>query len=378
MSRRVVWTAAFRAPRELIWITGLLLLPLTIVWAVTGNPLSASQKGIAQIDVEGKILASTPLIGPAIQRIVLGGDAAGNLTLTHLYFLHVGLLPILAALLLAIHIGQVHRHAARAADPPVGGMTGRTYWPYQSVRNLIVLSLVVATVVWVAWRYGAPLEAPADPTLPDSPRPEWYFRWLFELRRYFTGSWEFLATLILPLALLLYFLLLPAVDRRLGQRWGALVRGLTVLLGLGGWAGLTWTSLARDWSDQEYLAAQNVARGLADRRGCSRVRTPCRSKAPSRCCGTTRKLRARCYSSGIAPVATRTPMRRAWGSSPKSPLRRTCTVLPGPNGSRDCSLPTSFPVRRTSAKPNSPRAKWPTSSAKCRMRPLTRMRSSSN
>ena len=185
---RVVWSAAFRAPRELIWMTGLLLMPLTIVWALTGNPLSANQKGMGQIEVEGKILASTPWIGPAIQRILIGGDAPGNLTLTHLYFLHVGLLPLLAGLLLAVHISQVYRHglSPRGQQPPGGPAVA--YWPHQSVRNLVVLSLVMAVVVWLAWRYGAPLDAPADPNLPQSPRPEWYFRWLFELRRVFHRS----------------------------------------------------------------------------------------------------------------------------------------------------------------------------------------------
>ncbi|MEX0586910.1 MAG: cytochrome b N-terminal domain-containing protein, partial [Pirellulales bacterium] len=88
---RVLLAAGFRAPRELIWITGLFLMPLLIVWAVTGNPLSASQKGMAQIEVEGNILGSTPVIGSLMQRILIGGDEVGQLTLTHLYFLHVGL-----------------------------------------------------------------------------------------------------------------------------------------------------------------------------------------------------------------------------------------------------------------------------------------------
>ena len=109
------------------------------------------------------------------------------------------------------------------------------------------------------------LDAPADPNLPQTPRPEWYFRWLFELRRYFTGQWEFLATLVLPLVVLLYFLLLPVVDQILRRRWSIVLRFVTVFAGIGIWGWLTWTSLARDWNDEEYLASERTSRELAAR-----------------------------------------------------------------------------------------------------------------
>ncbi len=262
---RVVLTAAFRAPRELIWITGLLLIPLTIVWAVTGNPLSANQKGMAQIEVEGKILGSTPVIGSTIQRILIGGNTPGNLTLTHLYFLHVGLLPVLVVTLLAVHISQVYRHGLSPLGEKRAGRRALAYWPHQTLRNLAVLSIIVGIVALLSWRYGAPLDAPADPNLPQTPRPEWYFRWLFELRRYFTGQWEFLATLVLPLVVLLYFLLLPVVDQVIRRRWSTVLRFFTVFAGIGIWGWLTWTSLARDWNDEEYLASERTSRELAAR-----------------------------------------------------------------------------------------------------------------
>lgn len=262
---RVVLTAAFRPPRELIWITGLLLIPLTIVWTVTGNPLSANQKGMAQVDVEGRIIASTPVVGPAIQRMLIGSNTPGNLTLTHLYFLHVGLLPFLVLLLLGLHISQVYRHGlsplgeSRSPQPPL------PYWPHQTVRNMTVLAIVVGTIAMLSWHYGAPLPAPADASLPHTPRPEWYFRWLFELRGYLTGEWEFLATIVLPVVVLAYFLLLPVVDRKLSHRTSAVLRVLTVAVGVAVVGGLTWVSFARDWSDPEFLASERASEELAAR-----------------------------------------------------------------------------------------------------------------
>jgi quinol-cytochrome oxidoreductase complex cytochrome b subunit/mono/diheme cytochrome c family protein len=259
---RVLVGRAFRAPRELIWITGLLLLPVVIAWAATGNPLSASQKAVTQIEVEANIVGSTPIVGATVQRLFVGGDEVGQLTLTHLYFLHVGLLPLVGLGLVALHLSQVYRHAI-VCD--CASSHARPYWPYQSVRNATVVAITVAFIGWLAWRHGAPLDAPADPDLTVLPRPEWYFRCLFELRRYFTGDWEFIATLVVPLTVLALFLAIPLLDRLFPRRSGTALRWLLVIAAVGIWQWLTWTSLARDLGDAEYQAAQLTAAELAER-----------------------------------------------------------------------------------------------------------------
>lgn len=232
---------AFQAPRELLWITGLMMFPLMLVWAISGNPLTGGVRGVSQIEVEGHIIGSTPWVGPIIQRILIGGDEVGHLTLTHLYFLHVGLLPLLVIGLLLFHIGQVIRHGLSVAElggpqddvshwtapnlvnlatpHPKSLMPPRLrYFPHQTVRNMTVLTIVLGIIAAIAWQKGAPLDAPADPTLPHTPRPEWYFRSLFELRHYFTGDWEFVATIIIPAAVLAFFVLFPLLDRRCSPR----------------------------------------------------------------------------------------------------------------------------------------------------------------
>ncbi|HVJ66377.1 MAG TPA: cytochrome b N-terminal domain-containing protein [Caulifigura sp.] len=271
---RVLITGAFRAPRDLLWITGLLLIPLVIVWTVTGNPLSGSLKGVSQIEVEGNILGSTPIVGPLFRKILIGGDRVGNLTLTHLYFLHVGLLPLIVGFLCFLHLHQVYRHSISVpAESPAHHPSIR-YWPHQSIRNAIVLAGVVSIIAAFALVRGAPIDAPADPELPQTPRPEWYFRWLFELRRHFTGQWEFVATMVIPAAVLGFFLMLPFIDRHLSRRTGFAFRTVVVLATLGGWGWLTYVSFSTDWRDPEYLASVERdhelaarAKDLADRQG---------------------------------------------------------------------------------------------------------------
>lgn len=260
---RVLLTGAFRAPRELVWITGLLLIPLVVIWTITGNPLSGSQKGLAQIQVEGNILRSTPIVGPLLQHVLIGGDEVGNLTLTHLYFLHVGLLPLLVGGLCALHLHQIFKHS-QVSDSRTNGSTTDClpYWPYQTVRNLTVLAACLAVISFFAWKYGAPLDFPADPNLPLSPRPEWYFRWLFELRRHFTGDSEFVATMLLPGAILAFFVAVPFLDLRM-SRWMSMAFRVVVVAGsIGGWSWLTLQSFSRDWRDPEFLAAQEQSHDL--------------------------------------------------------------------------------------------------------------------
>lgn len=252
---RVLSTAAYRAPKELVWITGLLLFPLMIVWTVTGNPLSVSQKGIAQIEVEGNILGSTPILGPFLRRLLFGGEEIGSLTLTRLYFLHVGLLPVLVGGLCFVHLHQVIKQSPyHASDKDGSTPEGFTYWPYQTVRNMIALFVVVGIISYFAWKEGAPLYAPADPDLAFSPRPEWYFRWLFELRRYFSGNTEFIATMVIPSAFLLAFMAAPFVDRFGSNGISAGCRGLIIVVCLGGWSWLTILSYLQDSRDRVYLA----------------------------------------------------------------------------------------------------------------------------
>lgn len=267
---RVLLSAAFRAPRELVWITGLLLIPLVLVWAITGNPLPGSQRGMSQIDVEGNIVGTTPLIGPVLQRVLIGGSHVGSLTLTHLYFLHVALLPLIAVLLLGVHIWQVYRHGLSGASLTGGTSPARAsrrvpYWPHQSVRNMIVLSVVLGTVAILAWKVGAPLEVPADPEIAHSPRPEWYFLSLFELRRYFNGPWEVLATVVIPLALLLFLVCLPRIDAVCSRRVSAVFRISVVVLFCGGWSWLTLSSVLRDRDDADFQQSESHLAQLSSR-----------------------------------------------------------------------------------------------------------------
>jgi ubiquinol-cytochrome c reductase cytochrome b subunit len=260
---RVLATAAFRAPDGLVWMTGLVTLPLVLLWMISGNPLAGTQKGLAQIEVEANIIRDLPVVGPALRQLLIGGEQVGQLTFIRLYFLHVALLPLMVGGLLFFHIRLVRRHvlAARPSD----SAAALPYWPHQTVRNMTALGIVLGAIAVLAWKWGAPLDMPADPEWEHSPRPEWYFLSLFELRRFFTGRWEPIATAAIPGACLLFLLALPAIDRLCSRRMSLVVRCATLIGGAGLWAALTIAVLARDAGDADYQASGRHEAQLAAR-----------------------------------------------------------------------------------------------------------------
>ena len=274
---RLMLAAAFRSPRELAWVSGVLLVPLLAGLAVTGNPLAGSQKAFEQIEVEGAILAGTPVAGPALKRALFGGAAAGHLTLTHLYALHVALLPLAAALVGGFHLYQLLRWGTvRPGDRAAGGDPDTVtqahaaadpddpYVPDQLLRNAIAFAGVFAVVYYMALNHPAPLDAPPGPAAEGAPRPEWYFRFLFELRNYVPPAAEFLATGVFPAAALGLLLAVPWIDR-LGARVGAAVRYTIVFGGLTAWCALTAASMSRDQDDPHYREVKAAAAVRAGR-----------------------------------------------------------------------------------------------------------------
>jgi ubiquinol-cytochrome c reductase cytochrome b subunit len=239
---------AYKRPRELVWWLGLLLLVLTLAWAVTGYVLRWDQAGYWANRVELGIAASTPVLGGTIREVALGGNDYGNLTLTRFYALHVLILP-------AVVFGAVWLHIklARAHGPtPLRNRAAVPRWPDQSVRDAIAIALMTAFLIgWVVSEHGADLAAPADPSRAYDARPLWYFRWLFELRE-LAGSAEAIVAMLAPLVVGGGLAMLPVLDR--GASRAPRDRGRYLLVTAVLFVGvlvLTAMSFARDASDPE-------------------------------------------------------------------------------------------------------------------------------
>lgn len=257
---------AYKKPREMNWLLGLGLMGLTLAFALTGYLLPWDQKGYWATKVATNIAGSIPLLGPSVQRLLVGGGEYGHLTLTRFYSLHVALLPGALVALLAAHVALFRKHGVtppETADPKKVD----AFYPKQVGMDLAFGLVVLAVLVGLTLReHGAPLDAPADPSSDYPARPEWYFLALFELLKFVPGNIEWIAALGLPLLLGGYLIALPFLDRGASKSARERARFLAPLaLVLVGAAGLTWRSMSGDSKDPGFLAARKTAGERAER-----------------------------------------------------------------------------------------------------------------
>lgn len=116
---------------------------------------------------------------------------------------------------------------------------GEPYFPRYALRDaLIGLGLLLLLIAISAWA-GAPLDEKADPLATDYvPRPEWYFFFIFQLLKYFSGELEVIGIVVIPVLGVVFLVLLPFLDRSRTRHYRTrpVVTGVTAFLLMGGMA----------------------------------------------------------------------------------------------------------------------------------------------
>jgi len=259
---QVVIDGAYKAPREVNFWFGLGLLLLVLGLSLTGYLLPWDQKGFWATKVATNIVAITPLIGPGLQKLIIGGTDYGHHTLTRFFALHAGVLPGAIIALLIGHIYLFRRHGITARQPL--RRPDAAFWPDQVLKDTVACLAVLAAVLFLVVRYhGADLGAPADPSDNFSAaRPEWYFLFLYQFLKYFPGGTEVWGAIIIPGLVVGVIFLMPFLGRwRLGHFFNL---GLLCSL-LAGAGLLTYLALAEDRHNPTYVAASRAAEREADR-----------------------------------------------------------------------------------------------------------------
>jgi quinol-cytochrome oxidoreductase complex cytochrome b subunit len=106
---RVFFMGAYKYPREMSWMVGVVILLVTILFGFTGYLLPWDEKAYWATAVGTNIAGSAPGVGEWMLRILRGGTELGALTLNRFYAMHVMLLPMLATLLITVHVAMVIR-----------------------------------------------------------------------------------------------------------------------------------------------------------------------------------------------------------------------------------------------------------------------------
>ena len=255
---------AYRRPREVTWWVGVALFGLTLGLSHTGFMLPWDQKGYWAARIATSIAGTTPLAGPWIQQVLQGGPDYGSLTLTHVYALHAGLLPMLAFGLLAVHVVLFRRSGANV-PAGVDAAKREAFFPAQAWKDLVAGAIACGLVFAVVLdRHGAALDAPADPNADYPARPEWYLTPIFELRKHMHGPLELVATMGVPAVVFGYLIALPLIDRAPEARLRERTKSLwPLLVGFAGTVVLLVVSLAGDAKDAGFVKQREQADAFA-------------------------------------------------------------------------------------------------------------------
>ena len=187
---RVFAQAAYKYPRELTWVVGSLLLMVTLGFGFTGYLLPWDQRAYWATVVGTEIAGGVPVVGESILMLLRGGaDVTGD-TMSRFFGIHVLVLPLALAGLLAGHLLLVHqlglanprRPEPRIAAPENEQEPLRPFFPHYLIDELVAWYVILAILVILASLFPAGLEGQANPLeTPAHTKPEWYYLGVYEL-----------------------------------------------------------------------------------------------------------------------------------------------------------------------------------------------------
>ncbi len=181
----------YKYPREMNWMSGVVLLFLTLGLGFTGQLLRWDANGVWSVVVAAEMAGRTPIIGRTVADFVMAGDTVNGGTLSRFFILHAAILPALLVAGIALHLSLVLRHGIaempKAGRPVEPGSyrqeyearlqkTGVPFWPHAAWRDALIALVVVLAVLGLAWHFGPPeIGGPPDPSnLQTNPHPDWY------------------------------------------------------------------------------------------------------------------------------------------------------------------------------------------------------------
>jgi cytochrome b6 len=238
----VFFLRAYRKPRELTWLSGMLLLFLMLAFGFSGYLLPWNTLAFFATQVGTEVAGRVPVVGGFALRLLRGGDQVTGGTLTRFYGFHVAVLPAMTTLLLGAHLLLVQRHGM-SVPPSVEAEAQRTGKPPRDLPFLpgfllrdavgwcVALGTLAALAAFLPWELG--IKADPFAPAPAGIRPEWYFCWMFETLKLLPGrvlgvDGELIGILAFGLGALVWTLI-PFLD---GEKGGERLRRALVLAGL--------------------------------------------------------------------------------------------------------------------------------------------------
>ncbi|MGH9432483.1 MAG: cytochrome b N-terminal domain-containing protein [Terriglobia bacterium] len=213
---------SYKGRRELQWISGCILLFLVLGMGFTGYLLPWDEKAYFATKVGANVPSEFPVVGSWIKRLLLRGDHLGALTISSFFVLHVFIISGLIVLFVVLHLFMLRKRGAAGPineDPFEPKLETELFYPGQVMRDLAFAIIVIVAIALLAHFMPADLGPQANPADTQYlPRPDWYFRFLFQWLKYWPGSRAIIGIGVIPAVLTLLLVALPFIDRRPERR----------------------------------------------------------------------------------------------------------------------------------------------------------------
>jgi quinol-cytochrome oxidoreductase complex cytochrome b subunit len=218
----VFFERAYRKPREMTWLTGMLMFFLALGFGFSGYLLPWNELAFFATKVGTDIAGVIPFIGKTLMVFLRGGDEVTGATLSRFFGFHVAVLPGIFTVLLGIHLILIQRQGISEPMEETPGEERKTmpFFPNFLLRDmlfwLIVLNIIAVLAVFFPWELGK--KADLFGSAPAGIKPEWYFLFMFQTLKYLPSKvlvidGEVLGILLFSIAGLLW-LIVPFIERK--------------------------------------------------------------------------------------------------------------------------------------------------------------------
>ena len=187
---------AFKYPRELTWISGCVLLLLTLGMAFTGQIMRFDQDAYWGLGIGAAIMGRVPVIGPNLVHLLLGGPIIAGETLSRFFTLHVFVIPGLLIALISLHLRLVLAKGINEYPVPGQEVKKETYaeeyeavlkkegvpfYPKAIDKDLMFSGLVILGILACAAYFGpkGPRGIPNPTYIDTAPAPDFFFLWIY-------------------------------------------------------------------------------------------------------------------------------------------------------------------------------------------------------
>ena len=214
---RGLYYGSYKAPRELLWILGVVIFLLMMATAFMGYVLPWGQMSFWGATVITSLFSAIPIVGESVVTFLWGGFSVDNPTLTRFFSLHY-LMPFLIAGVVVLHIVALHRFGS---NNPIGIDTkGRqdtiSFHPYYTIKDIVGIAMFLLLLAIAVFFFPNAMGHP-DNYIPANPMqtpahivPEWYFLPFYAILRAVPDK---LGGVLLMFGAIAILFILPWLDR---------------------------------------------------------------------------------------------------------------------------------------------------------------------